>query len=253
MWAYWGKGSLLLGLLLAVTGTSQSAFSQEGYPTWFHSMPSSDRSLWAVGYARGYTDLGAGMDEAKTDAYERLRLARHVTVEGEKLFEAVPGHQMAFRGQEFTETGQPDTLTSVSYVDSLKAAGMTLVLAAWTPDGEAPAFPASARTRSSFSEEPPRWVRTGGEGERQAVGVAPRYYHLENSWRLAEERGRRRLALQAASKLSGLDRTTEDDRHLVQSVQTGVRLRRIQVLARWADEESCYVLVEGAVDQLVIR
>lgn len=251
------RGFLAVALVvISLGGGQRPLFAQESYPAWFHTMPSSDRALWAVGYARGYTELEAGMDEARSDAYERLRFARRVTVEGERLFEAVPGRRMAFRGEDFTETGRPDTLTAVSYVDSAQAGGMTLVLAVWTPDGESRPVPASLQHRIPFSKEEPPWVRSPGErGEdvRRAVGIAPRYYHLESSWRLAEERGRHRLALEAVSKLRELDRTTEDDRHLVQSVQTGVRLRRVQVLARWADEETCYVLLEGGVDQLVIR
>lgn len=258
MHASWVEVGLVLGLALAVAcmGDPRRALAQETYPAWFQSMPSSDRGLWAVGYAPGYTDLEAGMEEARTDAYERLRYARRVTVEGERLYESVPGHRMAFRGEKFTETGRPDTLTSVSYVDSVQAASMTLVLAAWTPDGDTPAVPASLQHRTSFSDSPPSWVRSteeGGDKVRRVIGIAPRYYHLESSWRLAEKRARRRLAIQAAAKLQGLDRTTEDDRHLVQSVQTGVRLRQIQVLSRWADDESCYVLVEGVVDELVIQ
>lgn len=248
---------LSLALVVALFGADQRPLlAQETYPGWFQTIPSSDQALWAVGYARGYSDLQPGMKEARSDAYERLRYARRVTIKGEKLFEAVPGHRLAFRGEEFTETGRPDTLTSVAYVDSALAGGMTLVLAVWTPDGEAREVPPSLEGRVSFSEASPPWVRSPGEGEgnmRRAVGIAPRYYHLESSWRLAEERGRRRLALQAGTNLQGLDRTTERDRHLVQRVQTGVRLRVVQVVARWADKENCYVLMEGSVDQLVIR
>jgi hypothetical protein len=219
--------------------------------------PETDRSrgaLWAVGYARGYSALSAGMDSARADAYERLRRNLRAVLRGEKVYESAPGFQMSFEGARFTETGLPDTLRSVAYVDSLTAGGMTLVLATWTPTGSPPSGPPPG-ARAPFPETPPSWVRGGApaDGNRaRAVGRAPRYYYLENSWRRAEKRARRRLAFQAASKIERLEKTAEGWRHGVTSMQTEVRLRRVQAIARWGNEETCYVLVEGTVDEVLI-
>ncbi|MFB6280301.1 MAG: hypothetical protein ABEK75_12415 [Salinibacter sp.] len=240
--------------LLAVLGGSRSAAAQEaGYPAWFRAMPQSEQALWAVGYARGYRTLDAGMDSARADAYERLRRDRRVTIRGEKLYENAPGFRMSFEGARFARTGLPDTLRSVTYVDSLKAGGMTLVLAAWTPTDTSPSKPPPGG-RAPFSETPPSWVRNGAtsDGDRaRAVGRASRYYYLEHSWRRAETKARRRLAFQAASKIERLEKSTEDWQHEVTSMQTKVRLRRVQTLARWGNEETCYVLVEGTVDEVL--
>ncbi len=253
----------LLGLaLLVVPLGSWSAPAQEArYPAWFRSMPTSEQGLWAVGYARAYDALEATMEPAKADAYERLRRGRRVILRGEKLYESAPGFQTSFEGANFTETGLPDTLRSVTYVDSLHAGGMTLVLAAWTPedssstDGSLVAGPIPS-SRAPFSETPPSWVQTeveGGPNKARAVGRASRYYYLENSWRRAEKQARRKLAFKAATKIRRLEKSTEDWQHDVMSVQTRVRLRRVQAVARWADEETCYVLAEGVVEDVLIE
>lgn len=216
-------------------------------------MPPPDHTLWAVGYARGYSTLDAGMEAAKADAYERLRRTRRVTIKGERLYEDPPGFQMRFVGSNFTETGLPDTLRSVTYVDSLQAGGMTLVLAGWTSDGGGPRTVPSTG-REAFAETPPAWVQGKGDtGPSEAVGRASRFYHLENSWHRAEKQARRQLALQAATKIRRLNKDAGDWQHDVLSLQTEVRLRRVQTVARWADADACYVLVEGVVDEVLIE
>ena len=92
-------------------------------------------------------------------------------------------------------------------------------------------------------------LQKGHEGQR-VVGIAPRYYNLETSWRTAEKRARRKLAFKAASKVRSLNKSTAEWQHDVQSILTGVLLRELQVVARWADEENCYVLVEGTVEKV---
>lgn len=253
---------LSVGLLLVAFGCepgevlAQSGATGSSYPTWFRSMPAPGPALWAVGYARGYGDLETGMEEARADAYERLRRTRRAVVEGEKLYESAPGFQMSFEGAFFTETGLPDTLRSVTYADSAMAGGMTLVLAAWAPSGEPPRTLSAPEGRAPFPEEPPSWVRNGapdGPKMKRAVGRARRYYYLENSWRRAERRARRRLAFQATAKVERLEKSTEDWRHGVTSIETKARLRRVQATARWAGEETCYVLVEGRVEEASVE
>jgi len=218
-------------------------------------MPQSGAGLWAVGYARGYNTLEAGLAAAKRDAYARLRRDRRRILEGEKLYEGAPGFQTSFEGASFANTGLPDTLRSVAYVDSLRVGGMTLVLAAWAPSrGPPDARPAGRR--ASFADASPLWIQNGVDGDSaraRAVGRASRYYYLEHSWRRAETRARRRLAFQAGAKIERLKESTEDWRHDVTSVQTRARLRNVQTLARWADGETCYVLVEGTVDEVLIE
>lgn len=246
----------MIALVVAGSGGQRVwAQKQNTYPAWFKSTPSGSSALWAVGYAPGYSQLEDGMDAAKTDAYEALRRAVRVVVMGEKLYETAPGYRTAQQGEDFVEMGMPDTLRSVTYVDSLNAAGMTLVLAAWS-DGPAPSLPAALRQRGSFSDTPPSWVQqaTGGslEGTR-VVGIAPRYYNLENSWNLAEKRARQELAFEAATKVKSLRKKTEDWQHDVRSVMTGVDLRDVQVLARWADDQNCYVLLDGRVKEVLVK
>jgi hypothetical protein len=244
--------ALLLALAPIASGGGALAQAQHGYPSWFQSPPSSDSVLWAVGYGPGYADLQDGMPAAKENAYESLRRARRVVLMGEKLYESAPGYGTAAQGKDFVELGRPDTLRSVAYVDSVKAAGMTLVLAAW-PDnrGRSP-----SQVRRTFPERRPAWVQEslGGslEGSR-AMGSAPLYYNRETSWQRAERRARRKLAFRAATSIRSLDKSTEDWRHDVRSVTTGVDLRRLQVRARWADDERCYVLVEARVEEILVE
>ena len=253
---------VLLGVLVAGGLGNQGVRAQQShrYPAWFRAPPSGSDALWAVGYAQAYSDLQDGTPKAKRDAYEALRRAVRVVVIGEKLYEAAPGYGTSLQGENFVETGLPDTLRSVAYVDSLKAGGMTLVLAKWSESGSASAPPASG-SPASFSQTPPSWVKnelTGGQEGRgrapkRAVGIAPRYYNLETSWRLAEKRARRKIAFKAATKVESLDKSTQAYRHDVRSVTTGVDLRQVQVLARWADDENCYVLTTARVEEVLLE
>lgn len=243
--------------LLGPIGPWQAPAQSARYPGWFRSMPQPEEGLWAVGYAQGYSTLESGIDSAKADAYERLRRDRRVTLEGEKLYESAPGFRQSLEGTSYAETGLPDTLRSVAYLDSAKAGGMTLVLAAWAPEGASPnGLPGGPQSgRAPFRVDPPSWVRDrveGGAGRTRAVGRAPRYYYLQSSWRRAEKRARRQLAFRAASKVERLEKNAEDWRHGVTALKTNVRLRRVQTLARWADENTCYVLVEGTVGEVLI-
>lgn len=228
-------------------------------------MPQSEDGLWAVGYARGYSALEDGMVAAKRDAYSRLRTDRQRILEGEKIYESAPGFRQSLESIRFTEKRLPDTLRSVTYLDSASAGGMTLVLAAWTPEASSlegfPPEDASPRGaplhrllngRRQFAPDPPAWVQDGA-GDSRAVGQAPRYYYLENSWHRAETRARRRLAFQAASKIEQLEKSTEAWRHGVTAVKTSAYLRNVQTLARWAGEGTCYVLVEGTVDEMLVE
>ncbi|MCS3682561.1 hypothetical protein GGP72_003224 [Salinibacter ruber] len=286
----WLLLAVTVALAPALTGSRDATAQEAQYPSWFRFMPETmpKQTLWAVGYARGYSDLSAGMDSARADAYDRLRRNRQVVLQGEKLYESAPGFQMSFEGGRFTETGLPDTLRSVTFVDSAAAGGMTLVLAAWSPPDSSGDRSSLRKNNSSeealskrasqrlgpFSNAPPSWVENGasgpggsnassgsggsGDGGRfgesgrtRAVGRAPRYYYLENSWRRAEKRARRELAFQAASKIERLEKNARGWRHGVMSVQTKARLSRVQTVARWAGGETCYVLVEGTVEEKV--
>ncbi|WP_146109971.1 hypothetical protein [Salinibacter sp. 10B] len=236
---------------LAVVGYDggQCIHAQPAYPAWFKTSPSGGTALWAVGYAPAYSNLSDGVSVAKADAYDALRAAHRMVILGEKLYEDAPGYGASIEGRSFVRMGLPDTLHSVSYVDSVRAGGMTLVLATWAPDGGSSRGPSSSR--SPFSSTRPSWVEQelhGGHAARRAVGIAPRYYNLESSWRTAETRARRRLAFKAASHVRSLNTSSDEWKHDVKSILTGVLLRRAQVVARWADKETCYVLVEGTVE-----
>jgi len=253
-------------LILPLLGTGQRLQAQETapspYPRWFKAPPLSDGTLWAVGYAPAYTDLETGMREAKMDAYESLRRARQVIVVGERLYEATPGREGAFRGEHFVERGLPDTLQSITYIDSVNTAGMTMVLAAWPAEEPGSLSVSRAPRQTSFSKAPPSWVsdpdsltESNGPstpGER-TVGIAPRYYNLENSWQAAERTARRKLAFEAATRVRSLNKLTEDWRNSVQSITTAVHLRHVQVQSRWANETHCYVLMEGTVVDVIFE
>jgi len=248
--------ALVLALVVVGSGGDQrvQAQNQSSYPTWFKTTPSGSSVLWAVGYAPGYSKLQDGLEAAKKDAYDALRRARRVVIIGEKLYESAPGYGTSIEGKKFVEMGLPDTLRSVNYVDSLNAAGMTLVLAAWS-SGDPPSLPSSLRRRGAFSESSPSWVqksRNGALEGNRAVGVAPRYYNREHSWALAEKRARQKLAFEAATKVRSLTKKTEDWRHDVRSLTTGVDLRNVQVRSRWEGNENCYVLIEGQVKDVLL-
>lgn len=244
--------SALILVAVGLFGGGQCVWAQDTYPRWFTSSPpAGERLLWAVGHAPAYSDLEAGMPQAKQDAYEALRRARRVILLGEKLYENAPGFGASMEGESYVETGLPDTLRAVSYLDSLRAGGMTLVLAAWAPEGTPPI--SSFKAERSFSETRPSWVKQAvqeGYGEGRAVGIAPRYYNLENSWNEAEDEARKKLAFKAATKVRSLNKKSDDIQHDVQSMLTGVLLRHLQVQDRWADSEYCYVLMKGVVEKV---
>lgn len=233
-------------------GVDQCVWAQDAYPSWFKSPPPAGQDLlWAVGYASGNGQIDEGMPEAKDDAYAALRRARRGIVLGEKLYENAPGFGASLEGESFVEMGLPDTLRAVSYVDSLNVAGMTLVLAAWSPEGT-PSISAF-QSESPFSDTPPSWVDNEGRGRQgvgHAVGIAPRYYNLENSWTEAEKEARRKLAFKAATKVRSLNKNADETQHSVQSMLTGVLLRHVQVQERWADDQYCYVLMKGVVEKV---
>lgn len=244
---------ILLPVLLVGLGSSSAFAQSEGYPGWFQSMPSSEEELWAVGYAPSYFYFESGVEEAKADAYERLRRAYQVTISGEQFFEAVPGGEAAFRGQDFSEEQLPDTLRSVSYADSAQVGGMTLVLAGWAPGDEEADPPASLRGRGPFSEEPPAWAQESDGDVRRAVGIAPRYYRAESSWQLAERRARRQIAFRAGTQLQALHRAIGERRRSIWRAITSVQLRHVQTKARWTDGDLYYVLVSGTVGEVQLE
>lgn len=163
----------LVGLVLVLTCGQDASAQGAQYPAWFRSMPEPEQALWAVGYARGYDALSAGMDSARADARERLRRNRGMVLRGEKLYESAPGFQMAFEGARFTERALSDTLRSVVYADSLTAGGMTLVLAAWPAPDSLQDSLASSRESS------------GKQGlSKRALGVRSRVSRLRSQTRL---------------------------------------------------------------------
>ncbi len=245
----------LLGLVAAtalVAAATGGTWSQQSsaFPAWFFQMPRQQGVLWAVGYAPAYTDPSVANEHAKRDAYERLRRARRVHLSGEQLFERLSGRGLSYRGERFDVTGYPDTLEGVSYVDSARAEDMALVLAAWTPpSGGSVEAPRSVRRRVARSASAPDWIRRDAvvEARVRAVGTSTRYYHLENSWDAAERHALRRLATTVAADVRRLDRSVDGHSHTVMSQRTAVTLRNVQVVARWLNEEACYVLMEAAV------
>jgi hypothetical protein len=238
-------------LVATVVPSAGQAQDDDRYPQWFIQPPTSNRTLWAVGYAQTYLNWTESVREAKADAYDRMLRTRGVRIAGERLFEAVPGRAQAYRGESFSETVIPDTLRRVAFVDSARVGDLTLVLAGWRPDGAAPTLPSAAQTRMSFAEAAPSWThRTPASSDRLVtVAVAPRYYYATSSWALAERRGRQRLALRASAALRELRKTSEQSQHAVTSLRTDVRLRNVQVRRRWMGDSGCYVLVEGLVEE----
>lgn len=242
--------TLLLALVLGVAsgGWTPVAAQPTTYPGWFLETPRDAHALFAVGYARDYDDARIAYARARADARTRLRHARRLTLRGEQLFETLPGRGAAFRGDSFTEEAAIDSLRHVAFLDSMQTAGMTLVLAAWHPDGQAVRLDAASAARCPMSAAPPAWTRHAPRPERgvRAVGVAPRYFYPESSWDAAERHARQQLALHVTTQFRQLHRFLDGSLHTVMAARTDVVLHHVQVLARWQDDAAAYVLVEAA-------
>lgn len=246
----WAIGGVL-GLGLVCGGMAAPVDPEPPrYPAWFVHPP-SEGGHWAVGYARTYATWSTSVAEARADAYTRLHRRWELRLNGERLYEAVPGLPMAFRGARQESTPLQDTLRAVTYVDSARVGALTLVLAHVPESDTVDGFPPPVVSLSRpFAADPPSWVEHGrsSSGETvRAVGVAPRYYYPASSWTLAEHYARWELAVRAGAHVDRLRKTTSDRQHTVMRVRADVEMRRVRVVARWQDADACYVLMEADV------
>lgn len=226
---------------------------EDRYPRWFISQPTQG-GLWAVGYSRAYASRQTARDSAKMDAYARLRNQVSFTIQSERIFAASPGQPLSFAGAEAVLAPIADTLENVVYLDSAVTNGMALVLAHLPHDTQkSPCDEESciSSTRAVFAEHAPKWTQqdlpASKTGHLYGVGIARRYYHLENSWKLAEKRAWWELASRNATQVDGLERTKGRTREKIMSLEVAAVVRNAQVIARWTDGDAVYVLVKGQV------
>ena len=248
-----------LVVLIGCSGLSESSSSSStpspSYPQWFVTAPpATDSLVWAVGHAHSYIDPDDGMASARDSAYVALRRAVHHVLEGERLYEAPPRFEITSRGQHFTERELPDTLTAVSYVDSVQVEGMSLMLAAWHPERDT--VPSVPDMRISFAEKRPSWVdasQTNSESGVRAVGRAPVYYRKAHTWHAAKQNAREQLALETAAGIQSMDRSDANRRHVIYRLYTAIRFSTMQVERRWSDGTYVYVLLRANIDEVLVE
>ena len=256
------------------------------YPSWF-ARPPVGGGLWAVGYARTYATWSTSVAEARNDAYQRLRHRWGARFVADRLYQATPGQALAFRGAKQDMRPLRDTLHHVSYVDSAQVGRLTLVLAHVPIDDASASVDTahislqglrmSSRrsSRQSFAGPEPSWVSTrhsaaphgrldegketssfpqkgGGAAPRipqtaRAVGMSSKQYHMAGCWAGAERHAYWSLAAQTASRLDRLRKTDGHGSHVVTRVQAAATIRQARLVARWQDEDACFILVEAAV------
>ena len=247
---WWVGGLLGLGLVLGAQASLDDPDPLR-YPAWFVHPPSSAGGHWAIGYARTHATWRTSVAEARADAYTRLRRRWGLHISGERLYETVPGHPMAFRGARQDAMPLRDTLRAVTYVDSARVGTLTLILAhAPEPDATEGTLPSVEAPPRSFAEDAPPWVdreQPLSANTVRAVGIAPRYYYSASSWRLAERHARWELAVRAEAQIDRLRNTDSRGQHTMTRVSVDVEMRRVQVIARWQNADACYVLMEAKV------
>lgn len=249
---------LLMALLIMMGGLVEeeakepeksSVTSSDTYPSWFvNPPPASDSLLWSTGCTKIHRHSG-GDDAARSrnKAYENVRRAHHHILVGERLYESRYGYAPALRGQRFTVENRPDTLTSVTYRDSVQAAEMSLMLASWNPrEVDTPIDTAA----TSFSSTSPSWVNTSGIIPGRAVGIATMYYQECKSWEEATEKAYEQLAIQTEVDVQVMTRSHKERTHGVYRVRTAARVRRARTVARWSDGDYVYVLLQADVQAL---
>ena len=230
----------LLACILTVFTTWYARGDQEAVPAWFVRMPEEPGMVYAVGYARAYAMYDSAAAAAGRDAAYRLRMALGSAIMGERLFQTLPGGQVVYQGERFSE--QPLYEVTPVYLDTARVGGMILVLAV---SREQEIALSSARILPD--KTPPSWITTlpDNAGAMYAVGISRMYYYEEHSWQEAERQARHELAYSFLTRQRRLLRGTDTDEHGVTASATSVQLHGLQVTARWRSDSMCFVLMKA--------
>lgn len=242
--------TVLLGTLAhPAHSTGAAGFDHETghYPRWFlDGTAVSGRT--AVGFAPLHgTSLDSSFAEARRDA-ERAFIHAEASLVEVELAAASFADQVDLLRLDTSRL--PDTVPppagssapALQVLDSAVVGEMVLSLV-----GTRRSRAGLAAVRPTAVGERPAWLSDGATREPfQAVGMAPSYYYESSSWREAEASARRALAMSVSLRTRGLTRQ-DDDVHLATSVTSSrVELRGVQVISRWRDAGTYYVLVRAS-------
>lgn len=228
------------GVLAGLCGCVITLSAQPTFPSWFKDTPSTPGVVYAIGFAPASFIPESGYEAARAHAAEQLRLARSVSIQGEQLFEIVPGKNTIYRGERMQMSSSIPEDLPLTIIDSVRTETMTLVLAATRPHS----LPMQAF--ETMPSDPPDWTQHPTQRDGlYAVGVAPRYYYPLSSWMEAEYQARIQLAFSVVADQRSLTRGYGVYTHTVTATRTGVILQNAEVVSRWHDDETFYVLMKA--------
>ena len=227
----------LLGWLLICLGCALAPgggrVKVHRYPLWFLEQGKLGRG-YAVGYSRAYARRDTAVAEALRDAAWRMVRSRKVYIEAEQGFteDALGKHFQGERYRILVDTSLVEaTAGGLEPLDVAEVGNMLIVLAGKEPPPEGykvrVPVPSSAPSWTTKPPKRPGWV--------YAVGAAPRYFYLQNSWIYAERDAYLELARIVGLKIWDLRKALAGSPEGVQMTESRAVLLGAEVVARWED------------------
>jgi len=222
--------------------------SQKTYPDWFWKMPSSENTVYAVGYS---TASQYHRDESDNNAIEdgikNLAIYKSVFIDAES--KSIRGNDMSLLYDKQIEQVSPETEESIrknyQVQKKIRFPDKTIVLIKLGKDDESE--PEASEGLTSIPLEP-KWVSVLPKEPNYlyAVGLFKSSFREVDSWKIAEKKARILLAFTVEAKTKGMNMAVDYQSIIVSDIKTSAYLSDIQVVERWKDEELniCYVLVK---------
>ena len=216
------------------------------YPEWFFAPPLSG-GPFSVGYsdehARGDSAVNAATREAAVN-YVKSQRVQIIGEQGMATFAAGKIPVGSTIKEQYDEEAARNLGSTMKAVDWFLRKGAATVIASTD------STPVTGRNRriDAAKVKEPVWVTSvpDSQGYIFSTGLAPVYYHENNSWREAERKARTNLALSLYSQIKFLGKKMDDVYYReFQVEETNVTLVGARVIARWKDVKNriCYVLV----------
>jgi len=202
-------------------------------------------SGYGVGYSQAYARRDTAVAQALRDAAWRIVCSRRVYVEAEQGFteDALGKHFHGERYRIAVDTTQVEALLKeLKTLDFAEVGNMAIVLAGKEPP------PSVCTARTEMPSSAPGWTTTPPRksGWIYAVGMAPRYFYLYNSWKHAEREAYLELARVVGLQVWNLRKARRGwGLEGVQVTESRAVLSGVEVIARWKDTVKgvFYVLV----------
>lgn len=238
-------------LIVLLFFASQLNYSQQ-YPEWFIHQKKINCEGAVVGYAqRSYYGDTAAFQNAVLNAAENYIRFSKVQISGDQNF-WLTALGNTWLGSRYSETF--DTISALqiknrlSIVDSFKSNNLLIVLFSSIKCDLKDKIKIKIKIET---EHPPGWLNSIPNDNEYlySVGSSEQYYYKENSWLNAERAARLNLARNFLIQIKSLQKTSTSESQVVTSEATSVKLRNIEVVSRWIDEQKkvYYVLIRTKI------